>query len=157
MPVPGQRIPTQLLDTEAICAFAADWAIHEALAFRLSAGAEFLSRSGLYLNMQSGYRSPTRQEELGRDAGPGDTVAPVDLSTHTTCPAVGADIGVDGFTKRTAPKVIRWQVGSALRLQGLRWGGGGPEEDWEIPEMGTVRIPVDWNHFDLGSRADLGL
>jgi len=40
---------------------------------------------------------------------------------------------------------LKWIWGRIVRMQGLRWGGGGPRE-----ENG---MPIDWPHVDLGPRS----
>jgi len=85
----------------------------------------------------SGHRTREEQDALESEGRP---TAPFDLSTHTTCPATGADIRPD----------IAWDVavtltfGSAALFAGLRWGGGSP-----VDELG---IPSDRSHVDLGPR-----
>jgi len=72
----------------------------------------------------------------------GRPTAPVALSTHTTCPATGADIRL-GFAPTRVQQAI-W--GRIATMNGLRWGGGG-----EVDDGG---IPLDWQHVDLGPRSD---
>lgn len=85
----------------------------------------------------SGFRTRDQQEQLEREGRP---TAPFNSSTHTTCPATGADVRPD----------IAWDpavlltFGHAATQAGLRWGGGGP-----IDETG---IPIDRSHLDLGPR-----
>lgn len=91
--------------------------------------------------MISGYRTPEQQEELIREGRP---AAPVELSTHTTCPATGADVRVATFPT----DAIKATWGRIATEHGLRWGGGSPRDDRGIPS--------DWNHVDLGPRQQSG-
>lgn len=88
----------------------------------------------------SGYRTPERQRELIEEGRP---AAPVGLSTHTTCPATGADLRIPHDSV-----AFKWFFGATVEAAGLRWGGGSPKDD--------IGIPSDWNHVDLGPRAGSG-
>lgn len=99
--------------------------------------ADIEARVGRQLEIISGYRTCAQQEALERQGRP---AAPCDVSTHVSCPATGVDIRL-GFAPTQAQKLI---CGAILVYAGLRWGGGGPVD--------SDRIPVDWNHFDLGPR-----
>lgn len=86
----------------------------------------------------SGHRTEEEQENLREEGRP---AAPPGRSTHTSCPATGADL------RLTIPPAnqVKIELGRVARLAGLRWGGGSPID----PDTG---IPSDWNHFDLGPR-----
>lgn len=101
------------------------------------AGAYFLERSGVGLQLISGYRTAEQQAELEREGRP---AAPDELSTHRSCPATGADLRPE-VAVTPSLKVI---LGEAAMRSGLRWGGGSPRD--------RDGIPVDWNHVDLGPR-----
>jgi hypothetical protein len=88
----------------------------------------------------SGYRSPSDQERLAREGRP---AAQVDRSTHTTCPATGADVKPAGVFPA---KVFILKLGGAAQRAGLRWGGGAPRDADGIPVKG------EWRHVDLGPR-----
>lgn len=92
---------------------------------------------GLYII--SGWRSIEDQLRLARAGRP---AADPDISTHTSCPATGADLETD---IAVVPSV-KAAFGRAAVEAGLRWGGGSPVD----PETG---IPSDWNHVDLGPRS----
>lgn len=95
---------------------------------------------GKDLEVISGFRSRAKQEELKRRGRP---TAPFQLSTHTICPARGADLRVVGiFPSRN----VKLHFGQAAFEEGLRWGGGSA-----VDQHG---IPSDWNHVDLGPRRD---
>lgn len=90
------------------------------------------------LSIISGFRSREEQDQLRREGRPAaDEMA----STHRTCPATGADL----YLGLQATNTLKAQFGAAVRLVGLRWGGGSPID----PGTG---IPSDWNHVDLGAR-----
>lgn len=79
----------------------------------------------------SGHRTPIEQAELCSRLPEGRPCADPDASTHTSCPATGVDLRMDGAT----PEL--WQLlGSFWERLGGRWGG----------RFG------DSNHFDLGAR-----
>lgn len=124
------------ISASALCK---DWGVSSELAVRLSAALSQAEReTGLEWTIISGYRSPERQEELRRQGRP---TAPPGLSTHTTCPATGADVRVASFPSNA----LKATWGRIAVINGLRWGGGSPVD----PETG---IPSDWNHVDLGPR-----
>lgn len=85
----------------------------------------------------SGFRTEEEQRRLIARGGP---VAEVGLSTHTSVPATGFDIGTDFELGREGWRV----VGYCAACLGLRWGGGSP--------MDQHGIPLDKNHFDRGPR-----
>jgi len=125
------------------CVISLEWGIELRLATKLVAGAEAFEiftagQTSRVPRIISGFRMAEKQlrlEAAGRPA------APVELSTHTTCPATGADLSI-GFLP---PKLLKFELGHQMTLQGLRWGGGSAVVN-ELPE--------DWNHFDLGPRLD---
>lgn len=90
------------------------------------------------LRIISGHR--TVDEQLGLLEDPSSRAAPVHLSTHTTCPATGADLTLP----MTADDGLKIELGFLVMASGLRWGGGSP-----LDQRG---IPADWNHVDLGPR-----
>lgn len=101
----------------------------------------------------SGYRSVEEQIALGEEGRP---AARPDRSTHTTCPATGADLwplnvdpdsdgrAIPGRHIPSGPLPVKTEFGAAVRRVGLRWGGGSPEDMYGMPS--------DWNHVDLGPR-----
>jgi len=132
---PGGPDPGDL-ELRKFCTFRDRWLISSDLAVRLTILQE---RFPLPLWIISGYRTRAEQEQLEREGRP---AAPFDQSTHTSCPATGADLSI-GLTPQT--DLVKAQFGVEVRLSGLRWGGGGPVDR----ETG---IPEDWNHVDLGPR-----
>lgn len=133
-----ERVPLWDSATQVdICDWASRWMVSNILANRLS----MMQRDLPYpLVIISGYRTPDEQQQLIDSDD--HLAAPIDRSTHTACPATGADIWTDGVTPVTS---VRAAVFAAASRVGLRVGGGGPVD----PETG---IPVDWNHVDLGPR-----
>lgn len=121
-------------DTDA-CELAHKWILNPILADRLVAMA---SRLEFGVQIISGWRSKEHQEQLIRK-GKG---APVDRSTHTSCPATGADL----WPTIAVTDVVKARMGESAYVVGLRWGGGSPVD----PDTG---IPSDWNHYDLGPRS----
>jgi len=119
------------------CRLAQTWLISNELAQRL---VEMTRRLPFGLWIYSGYRSPEDQQQLVND--PEKTAAAVDLSTHTTCPATGADITPDV----EATRAIKAEMGAVAIQVGLRWGGGAPVDDVGIP------VGAEWHHVDLGPR-----
>lgn len=121
-----------------LCAFADRWRISFDLASRLVV---LSGRLPWRLGILSGYRTDEEQRrELERKQG--RNVAPVNRSTHTTCPATGADLF---FVDMSPVDMTRARFGRAVIESGLRWGGGSRID----PATG---IPSDWNHVDLGPR-----
>jgi len=116
------------------CVWLAKWGLALDLGMKLQRMQELFPTRLLIF---SGFRTHEQQEELQEEGRP---AAPVDVSTHTTCPATGADVRPDIAWD---PAVIL-TFGSAAVSAGLRWGGGGP-----IDETG---IPIDRSHLDLGPR-----
>lgn len=119
-----------------ICASAVRWLLSPELTLRVYFMAALLDAFEILII--SGYRTASEQNALLDGA-------PIDVSTHTTCPATGADLQVKGYMKDTAPPHIRKAFGDAARAAGLRWGGGSKAD----PNTG---YPTDWNHVDLGPR-----
>ena len=133
MPLPEIIRPE--IDQDELCVFARKWGVSQELAARIVHGA---SRLEFRVQIISGHRTPEEQVELGRRGRP---TAPVDVSTHTSCPATGADLR----PLTAVTNVVKARLGTEMHLAGLRWGGGSAID----PETG---IPSDWNHFDLGPR-----
>lgn len=120
---------------EQVCAVASRWMISLELATQLHIMARMLPFG---ISIISGYRTEAQEDDLRRQGRP---TAPPGTSTHTSCPATGADLRVS-VAVTTAVKA---QLGTAAVAALLRWGGGSPID----PETG---IPVDWNHVDTGPR-----
>lgn len=115
------------------------WGVSCELATRLAQMERvFQNDTGHLLEVFSGFRTCEDQERLRREGRP---AAPCDRSTHTTCPATGADVRPQGVFPSDQ---VKQQFGAAATLAGLRWGGGSPTDD--------RGIPTDWNHVDLGPR-----
>lgn len=136
MPIP-QRIDPEAPGT-AVCDMADRWQIHYQLAWGLFSMSRMLPFG---ISIISGYRTPERQRELLND--PDATAAPVDRSTHTSCPATGADLRphvdvIDDQVKRA--------IGSAAQMVGLRWGGG-------ARRVNGIPVGNEWRHVDLGPRS----
>jgi len=130
-------VPDLLEDVDkAICGLAGRWMITEDLSRRLSFMAE---RLPFGLSIISGHRTASKQLQLGAEGRP---TAQVDRSTHTSCPATGADL----WPGVAVTRVVQATFGEAAVVAGLRWGGGSPID----PDTG---IPSDWNHVDLGPRS----
>jgi len=120
--------------TTDACELAAKWRIDP----RLAAGLVRLSGNVPFgVQIISGFRTVEEQQELIRE-GKG---APLDRSTHVTCPATGVDL----WPLVTVTNIVKASLGAAGTYAGLRWGGGSPVD----PDTG---IPSDWNHFDMGPR-----
>lgn len=88
------------------------------------------------LSIISGYRSPEHQAEVGTLPACSSGRRP--CSTHTTCPATGADL----WPSVAVTNAVKAHFGRAAVYAGLRWGGGSP--------LDADGFPVDWNHVDLG-------
>lgn len=128
-----QRVDPQST-AEQLCAFADKWRIDVRLALGLHRMAQVFPHP---LMMVSGFRTPAEQEALPDGA-------PVDVSTHTSCPATGADLQVVGWNKQNAPLEIRLVFAGTARAAGLRVGGGS--------KIDSDGVASDWNHVDLGRR-----
>jgi uncharacterized protein YcbK (DUF882 family) len=120
-------------DHTSLCNFAAKWGISPVLAAKLQTMA---SRFPHGVQIISGWRSAEKQMKYIQE-GKG---APLDRSTHVTCPATGADL----WPLVAVTDVVKAVFGEAAVTSGLRWGGGSPVD--------TNGIPSDWNHVDLGPR-----
>lgn len=115
------------------------WKLDGELVRRLQpALAQAEQETGLEWNILSGYRTEEEQDQLRRQGRP---TAPPGCSTHTVCPATGADVQVSTFPTNA----IKATWGRIVVMHGMRWGGGSPVD----PNTG---IPSDWNHVDLGPR-----
>ena len=119
-----------------MCQLAQRWRIAQELAFKLQ---DMAHRLPYQVSIISGYRSVEEQNVLIEE-GKG---APLNRSTHVTCPATGADLWV----AVAVTDVVKAVFGEAAVSSGLRWGGGSSVD----PQTG---IPSDWNHVDLGPRRD---
>ena len=126
-------------DTELGCELEKTWKLDGRLADRLGHVLEdWLEETRMNIAVISGFRTVEEQLELARSGRP---AAPPHLSTHTLCPATGADVRINGFVTDT----MKARFGRIVVMNGLRWGGGST-----VSEVG---IPSDWNHVDLGPRA----
>lgn len=123
------------------CQWAERWGIDYELAEKLVVAQRNFSLdvANIGFRIRSGFRSVEEQRELERAGRP---TAPEDLSTHTSCPATGADLDLVGVAVTQVSKI---HFGRSVVEAGLRWGGGSP--------VNEVGIPSDWNHVDLGPRA----
>lgn len=120
------------------CVLSASQGISLALSSRLVAGAfKFTNETGRLVTLISGARSEAEQDALRQQGRP---TAPRGVSTHTSCPATGADLRIGLGPTR----VLKAILGRTMVMEGLRWGGGGAVD--------SGGIPADWNHFDLGPR-----
>lgn len=117
------------------CGLSKRWLLDPTLAQRL---VQMAARAPFPVQIISGYRSPEKQRALAAEGRP---AAPVDRSTHTSCPATGADV----WPGIAVTRVVQAQLGEAAVVAGLRWGGGSPVSP-------TTGIPSDWNHVDMGPR-----
>ena len=134
-PVPESGLPTVVTMQTDPCALSSRWKIHPQLASALVSMSAMLPFG---FEVISGFRTVERQRQLMAEGRPAADPA---VSTHTICPATGADLRVS-----VAPvDTVKAQLGSAAVFAGLRWGGGSPVN----PGTG---IPSDWNHVDLGPR-----
>lgn len=127
-------IPERIEILGDACGLSSRWLISPTLAERLILAASFLPFA---ISIISGHRSPEKQEALRREGRP---TADVSRSTHTSCPATGADV----WPAIAITRVVQATLGEALVRAGLRWGGGSPVD--------SGGIPSDWNHTDLGPR-----
>ena len=123
------------LRSEMACDLSRRWKIAPTLATRIVTMASMLP---FPLSIISGHRTDDQQRSLTIQGRP---TAPVDRSTHTSCPAIGADV----WPSTVATAEVQATLGLAAVESGLRWGGGSP------PDPVTL-IPSDWNHVDLGPR-----
>jgi hypothetical protein len=88
------------------------------------------------LRIISGYRDCAAQFSVNPDLQCCRDGRP--CSTHTTCPATGADLR----PTVAVTNAVKAHVGRAAVFAGLRWGGGSP--------LDSDGFPTDWNHVDLG-------
>lgn len=137
MPLP-ETIPAPATELE-VCQLSQRWIIHPRLAYLL---AKMATEVPFALQIISGFRTREHQLEL---AAQGRPAADPQLSTHCTCPAIGADLRIMGLDPGPYEKAL---FGAAATRVGLRWGGGSPPD----PKTG---IPSDWNHVDLGRVGDI--
>lgn len=137
----AQLIDVDLLahDDAALCVFLDRWGISDELGTRIVLMA---GRLEFGIRIISGIRSEKRQDELRSEGRP---TAPPGVSTHTSCPATGADL----VPMVAAVTAVKARFGAEAVFAGLRWGGGSPIGDLESDEPG---IPSDWHHVDLGPR-----
>jgi len=117
------------------CALADRWTIKQELANKIVSMASLLP---FKLRLMSGHRTEEQQDSLRRAGRP---TAARGVSTHTSCPATGADL----TSSITATKDVKQLFGAAALQLGLRWGGGSPVNP-------DTLIPSDWQHVDLGPR-----
>lgn len=120
---------------DAACTLVKRWKIHPTLAQRL---VDMANMVPFPVSVISGFRSVQQQRNLRRMGRPAADPA---RSTHTVCPALGADV----WPHTAATSEVQATLGLAAVQAGLRWGGGSP------PDPRTL-IPSDWNHVDLGPR-----
>lgn len=128
-------IPDPLEGFEGICSAARRWFVPVELVVKLQ---RLQQRVPFDLSVISAYRTPEEQQAL-IDAGD-RPAAPIDRSTHTSCPATGVDVWPDVEPVRA----VKALLASEATLVGFRVGGGGPVDDGGLP--------IDWNHLDLGPR-----
>jgi len=122
------------------CELAPRWGISLQLAARLSLASERIERAGLGVPLIiSGFRTCEEQLALAEAGRP---AAPCDKSTHTRCPATGADVWLSSADDTSSTDGIKLAAVAIAESVGLRVGGGGP-----VKPNG---LPVDWNHWDLG-------
>lgn len=129
-----QPIPPSFADQVEFCTWTAKWGISVELGRKLQ---KMQDQFPTQLVIFSGFRTREQQEQLDQEGRP---TAPFDLSTHTTCPATGADVR----PQIAWDPAVTLTFGLAATFAGLRWGGGGPIDD--------VGIPIDRSHLDLGPR-----
>ncbi len=127
-----QLVPSS--DGEALCVFANKWGIDLELAKRLVIMQDHVPYG---LRIISGHRTEEEEAALKAEGRP---TAPPGRSTHTSCPATGADL--DPTIAVTS--AVKASYGQAAVWAGLRWGGGSPVD--------SGGIPSDWRHVDLGPR-----
>lgn len=140
MPLP------QLLEPQTdVCQLADRWKIDIRLSVMLTIMRVEVGRDARWrgfagqepsLYMISGYRDPERQAAICRDledGGSGRPCADPSRSTHTSCPATGADLRVEGMAGS-----VYELLGAIWKRLGGRWGG-----EFSSP---------DPNHFDMGPR-----
>lgn len=120
------------------CELARRWTVSEDTMRRVVLSAQqYTEETALPVDIISGWRSEREQRKLGTAGRP---TAPDELSTHRSCPATGVDISLGLYPVVTQ----KWIWGRIAFLNGLRWGGGGPQDQ--------DGMPVDWQHVDRGPR-----
>lgn len=131
-----------LVTPETVCRIAQKWRVKPLLVHKVI---EAQGDLPFDLWIFSGARAREKQEEISG--------TPFDVSTHADtgrdgCPRLAT--GVDVQPVSPGIRVINAavaQMGAAMVLRGLRWGGGAPVTDAGIP-VGNER----W-HVDLGPRS----
>ena len=143
--IPQQIDPDGAWSFEEVCELGNKWGLDQTLATRIVTMAREFSKGSPVtgLSIISGLRTDEEQNALRRAGRP---TADNDKSTHLACPATGADLRVNGVS--SVDRSVRQAFGVAARFSGLRWGGGSRVD----PDTG---IPSDWNHVDLGPRAQV--
>lgn len=129
-------IPQPVTPTTDPCVLAPRWGISLELARKLVAASSDKDLP-FSLSIISGFRTCEHQAELN-PALPCCDSGRRPCSTHTTCPATGADL----WPSVAVTNAVKAHFGRAVVLAGLRWGGGSPKDQ--------DGYPVDWNHVDLG-------
>ena len=120
------------------CELSELWGVSEDTMGRVVLSAqEYTQETALPVDIISGFRTRLEQTRLGRQGRP---TAPDEVSTHRSCPATGVDISLGLF-----PVVAqKWIWGRIVTMNGLRWGGGGAQDE--------DGLPIDWQHVDRGPR-----
>lgn len=132
MPLP-ELVPFIHGDRANVCGFAERWGLDEVLAARLMLFAADLPGR---VKITSGHRTREQQQDL---VDRGATATGADSSTHTSCPATGADVVPVLSTWEWSSEATIWRlIAEAAARHQLRWGG-------------TFKVP-DLVHFDLGPR-----
>lgn len=115
---------------------------------------------GFQIEIISGLRSEAEQNALRAQGRPTAANA---KSTHLACPATGADLHM--VTPPVRHRSAEWAAhrftfGMNVERVGLRWGGDSKREKFPGSlfgfKFGTIEIPTDWNHVDLGPRGPDG-
>lgn len=164
-------IPQQIRpETDPSC-LARDWGLSLELAVKLVRLSELFTPElaggrlprrrtalgpGFGIEIISGLRTEAEQNSLRAQGRPTATNA---KSTHLSCPATGADLYMmipPVGNKRQAQAFYRFTFGMNVERVGLRWGGDSKREKFPGSlfgfKFGTIEIPTDWNHVDLGPR-----
>lgn len=140
-----QRVPNpkrDLVTPGTVCEIADRWKVRPNLIHKVVQAQGDLPFD---LWIFSGARSREHQEEVS------DT--PFEISTHanrdrTGCPRLATGVDVQPVSPGVrAIKAAVAQMGAALTLRGLRWGGGAPVDDTGVPVGNEA-----W-HVDLGPRS----
>jgi len=139
-----QRVPNlrvEPFDMAQLCAMASAWGVAPTLVDKVVKAASTLPYD---LWIFSGSRGREHQTEI--------SATPFDESTHADEDANGCARLATGLDVQPISPGVRVsltdvaQMGAAMVLQGLRWGGGAPFDDTGFP-VGNER----W-HVDLGPR-----